>query len=377
MGRKRAKRTKPPRHRGQRRQKLSKAARELYPAAGDDGDTPAAEGWEEELNRALDPRPRTSRRRSSPEVPPEATSQDVRRGVVLSPSSAACRIEAEGRVFDCALPSRIARDQQRDLAVGDEVSFAAHGAGHRVLEVLPRRTTLSRPDPRNPMRERVIAANIDVVVQVVSTRQPPLRPALIDRCRIAIERGGATGLLCVNKIDLLSSEAQRRRLEARLKPYRDLGLEVVACSTATGEGVAEIASQLAGRTAVLVGHSGVGKSSLLNALSPESSAATATVGRRDGRGRHTTTRSRLYRLAGGARVIDTPGIREFGLFELDARELSAYFPEIARFAPGCRFNDCHHLREPQCAVRAAVTAGEIPAARLEIYLRILESLTTG
>ncbi len=380
--RKRAKRTKSPRHRGQRRQKLSKAAQELYPAgeAGGDSLSPSEDAWEEELRQASEPlqqgggRPRTPSPSPRSEEPPSAT---ARRGLVLSPSSAACLVDADGRIFDCILPSRIAREQQSNLAVGDEVLFAAHGADYRVQEVLPRRTTLSRPDPRNPQRERVIAANVDVVVQVVSTRRPPLRPALIDRCRIAIERGGADGLLCVNKIDLVSADRQRRRLLARLRPYQDLGLEVVPCSTTTGEGVAEIAERLAGRTAVLVGHSGVGKSSLLNALDPELEVRTATVGGRDGRGRHTTTRSRLYHLAGGARIIDTPGIREFGLFAFDDRELGAFFPEIARFAPGCRFNDCRHHREPDCAVQTAVADGEIPAARFEIYLRILGSLTGG
>ena len=395
-----------PRHRGQRRQKLSKTARELYPSGAADAGETAAEGWEEVLEQATRPPPprRLGRRPPagsgarepvaggpSPDrrgPPPGAAAP--RRGWVVAPSSGACRIESEGRILDCVLPSEVARDQQQRLAVGDEVLFASPGddareAGtpdggapdgggpFRLFEVLPRRTSLSRPDPRNPRRQRVIAANVDVVVQVVSLRRPPLRTALIDRCLIAVERGGAAGLICVNKVDLVRGGENRRRELAPLEPYRDLGLEVVICSALTGEGVDAIRRHLAGRTAVFVGHSGVGKSSLLNALDPDLDIHTRTVSG-FGRGRHTTTRSRLYNLEGGIRVIDTPGIREFGLFELEAAELPLYFPEFLPQAGACRFNDCRHREEPDCAVRAAVAGGEIRPARYETYLRILDSL---
>lgn len=382
----RPKRTRP-RDRSQLRQRLSKEVQGLYepdsagePPAGDE----PPETWEDELHETLSSiQPRGGGRRVGPAEPPEREppelpedemAAEIHEGMVVEPWSGACRVESRGRSLECVLPSRLAVDQQRSLAVGDRVRFALHGAGdHRIVEVLPRRAVLSRPDPRNPRRERVIAANVDVVVQVVSFRRPPLRPALIDRCLIAIERGGARGLICANKVDLLGDEAERRRELAALEPYRELGLTVIACSARTGEGLDAVRRELAGSTAAFVGHSGVGKSSLLNALAPDLDLRTSEVSGR-GRGRHTTTRSCLHDLGDGIRVVDTPGIREFGLFELDAAELPAYFPEFEAHAAHCRFNDCRHVREPDCAVRAAVERQELRAARYATYRRILESL---
>src|SRR5207253_671504 len=158
------------------------------------------------------------------------------------------------------------------------------------------------------------AANIDIVANVVSLKSPPLRPGLIDRYLIATGASGAAPLLCLNKIDLLTDASE---LEP-LRPYEDLGLAIVRCSATTGEGVEELAAALAGKLCVFAGHSGVGKSSLLNALDPQLDLATKDVSSGNERGRHTTTSSVLYRLRNGATVIDTPGIREFGLWNIDA-----------------------------------------------------------
>ncbi len=303
----------------------------------------------------------------------ELQSTEVRRGVVETLYSGACRVECEGRLHECVLPSRLARDQRFALAVGDEVSFAPHGGDFRVLEVSPRRTVLSRPDPHRPSLERVVAANIDVVVHVASVVKPPLRPALIDRYLVAIERGGAKPLVCVNKIDLLSGEELARELEP-LDIYRQMGLPILTCSAATGAGIEELRAAIASRTAVFVGHSGVGKSSLANALSPGLEITTSEVSHRYARGRHTTTRSHLYRLGHGIRLIDTPGIRELGLWRMTAAQLRLYFSDFEAAAAACRFNDCSHTHEPECAVRQAVGEGGIVAARYATYVRILESL---
>lgn len=303
----------------------------------------------------------------------EPSLREARRGVVVTLYSGACEIEARGRVYDCVLPSRLARDQRSTVAVGDEVAFVPHGDDHRLVEVLPRRTVLSRPDPQQPRQERLIAANVDVVVQVSSVVRPPLRRSLIDRYLIAIERGGAEPVICVNKIDLLDAGDLDEEL-AELDVYRRVGIAVLACSAVTGAGLDELRAALAGRTAVLAGHSGVGKSSLINALAPGLELATSEVGRRHARGRHATTRSRLHRLDGGVRLIDTPGIRELGLWGLTPAELRLYFPEFEEAALECRFNDCSHTHEPDCAVRAQVEQGRIPEGRYATYSRILESL---
>ncbi len=346
---------------------LSRLARDLYEAKIDADDTMSGE-----LEEAAAPRRARPRR---PGTPGEdaGTSTEPRQGLVVALTSGTCRVESGGRLYRCVLPSRLARDQRSAVAVGDEVVFVDHGEDHRLEEVRPRRTVLSRPDPQNPRRERVIAANVEVVSIIVSMRKPALRPALVDRYLIAVERGGAEPLVVANKIDLVSSEDREEEL-AILKTYRDMGIPVYPCSAITGEGIEALRAVLAGRTAVFVGHSGVGKSSILNALSPQAGAETGDLSRRHAGGRHTTTRSRLYRLDGGIRLIDTPGIRELGLWRLGPDELRLYFPELAEVAAGCKFNDCSHVHEPECAVRDAVDEGRLPRERYATYRRILDSL---
>jgi ribosome biogenesis GTPase len=253
-----------------------------------------------------------------------------------------------------------------DAAIGDRVLFSPDR--RRIEDVLPRRTVLSRTDPGNPHLLRVIAANIDVVVNVVSLKSPPLRPGLIDRYLIATARSGAEPLLCVNKIDLLASAEE---LDA-VRPYEQAGVSVILCSAATGAGLVELSEALAGKLCVFAGHSGVGKSSLLNALDPRLDLVTGAVSEGNDKGRHTTTSSALYHLPGGAIVIDTPGIREFGLWDVTAAEVRLYYREFA--ACSCAFSDCSHTHEPDCGVKAAVECGQIGAARYQGYLRIQASL---
>ncbi len=355
----------------QQRRMLSKRVRELYPGDGTDDDS-----WHRELERQelAAARPRAGRAGAGAET--AAAGGELRGGLVVAVSSGSCQVDAGGELLHCVLPSGLARDQSERLAVGDEVRFAAHGDDHRVAEVRPRRTVLSRPDPHNPRRHRVIAANVDIVVHVASVVAPPLRLALVDRYLIAIERGGAEAVVAVNKVDLLADAEQRRRELAQLEPYRELGLRLLPCSAVHGEGIDALRRLLTGRTAVFAGHSGVGKSSLVNALGPRRRAVTARARGRDGRGRHTTTRSRLYHLDGGIRLIDTPGIREFGLWQLNLAELTAYFPDFDDAAAGCRFSNCSHTHEPDCGVRAAVDAGSLRASRFATYQRIYASLAT-
>lgn len=307
-------------------------------------------------------------------APEPAQTGGGRMGLVTCVYPKSCQAALEGELVDCVLPSSLATLQQTELAVGDRVLIADRGGGaFSVAQVLPRRTRLSRPDPANPHLERVIVANIDAVVVVVSIRTPPLRPRLIDRYLVAIGRGGAEPVLCVNKLDLLEPAEREAELD-RLEPYRALGVPVLQCSAETGEGIAELRQALAGKLCAFVGHSGVGKSSLLNALGPELALRTAATSESHGKGRHTTTASTLHELAGGIRIIDTPGIRGFGLWKLEADELHRHFPEFEEPAAGCRFGDCTHVHEPGCGVRQALEAGAIAPARFEAYLRILQSL---
>jgi ribosome biogenesis GTPase len=296
-----------------------------------------------------------------------------RAAMVISIGSGRCRLFHDQREFDCLVPPELAKRQRSALAVGDRVVTEMSEGGCRLTGVLRRRTVLSRPDPLNPRVQRLIAANIDVVIHVVSVKAPPLRPRLIDRFLIAIQRGGAQAGICVNKIDLLDPDERAREL-ASLDPYRALGVPVIACSIKSGEGIAELRALVEGKTCALVGHSGVGKSSILNALDERLDIATGELHKR-GTGRHTTTASTLHDLGGDTFLIDTPGIREFGLWNLTAGTLRDYFPEFAEPGEYCRFNDCTHLHEPGCAVKERAEAGDLSQARYDAYVRLAEDLS--
>jgi ribosome biogenesis GTPase len=279
-------------------------------------------------------------------------------------------VQAGGDSLDAVLPADLTRRQQSGLAVGDEVLLEPLGEGHRVAAVLPRRSLLTRADPHDARRARAIAANIDVVVVMVAAKAPPLHARLIDRYFVAVERSGARAALAVNKVDLLT-DAERGEVLDLLQPYLGLHIPVVLCSVTTGEGIEDLRDVLAGATCVFVGQSGVGKSSVLNALHEDAAAKTGAVRAGDGRGRHTTSASSLYELPGGVRVIDTPGIRRFSVDAADAVTLADGFAEFAPYAARCRYRDCAHTHEPGCAVKAAVDDGAIARSRYASYRKLL------
>ena len=311
-------------------------------------------------------------RREEEAVEPVVAGDFESAAIVIAVSSGRCRAVLFGREIDCLVPPEIAVRQKSALTVGDRVMVVEEGGLWRVEAVLPRRSVLSRPDPMKRNVQRLIAANIDVVIHVVSVKAPLLRPRLIDRYLIAIQRGGASPVLCVNKIDLLDDDERESQL-ASLATYRDLGVPVIPASTKTGEGMDALRAEVQGKTAALVGHSGVGKSSILNALDESLEIATNTLHKR-GTGRHTTTSSTLHDFGDGTYLIDTPGIREFGLWDLDRATLRDYFPEFSEPAESCRFNDCTHVHEPACEVKERVESGDLNRARYDTYLRLYEDL---
>ncbi|MBW3670472.1 MAG: ribosome small subunit-dependent GTPase A [Acidobacteria bacterium] len=323
---------------------------------------------EERLARSGD-----SSRKRKPKKDPvhSAPSSATTPGTVVTVRKQRCKVAIGDDLVTAWLSADMAAEQKHLIAVGDEVALEKRDREWIVQEVLPRRTVLSRPDPFSPDKERVVAANVDVVVQVSAAKEPPLKTGLIDRYLIAIERGGARPVICINKTDQ-TAEDERAEIAGQLVDYHDLGIPIIFCSASTGEGLDRLREAVSGHTAVLVGHSGVGKSSLLSALDKELQIATQTLHSGGRSGRHTTTSSTLYEFPDGTRLIDTPGIREFGIFQLDRKHLRFYFEEFEDYAGGCRFRDCTHLHEPDCTVKAAAETGELP--RYERYVRMAEEL---
>ncbi len=307
-------------------------------------------------------------------LPDEPEGEVVREGRVVHVSKKSCRVLTNEIIIDCAIPPEIAAVQKSAIAVGDEVVIGRRSDNSAVIdEILPRRTFLSRPDPHLRGLERLVAANVDLVVHVASIVRPPLRPRLIDRYLLAIQRGGASPLICINKYDLRDTDEARAELAA-LEPYLQIGVPFIFCSAKDDSGIAQLKSALKGNFSVFVGHSGVGKSSLLNALDPTLALRTNEVSNLSSTGRHTTTASTLYRLGENTLIIDTPGIREFGLWALDAETLRGYFHEFDEFTSSCKFNDCTHTHEPRCAVKDAAASGLISTFRYETYLRLLAEI---
>lgn len=261
--------------------------------------------------------------------------------------------------------SCVIRGRNADIACGDRVQYRVIQDGAGVIErVEPRTNLLYRSDAT---RSKLIAANVDVALLVVAA-VPSFREELLIRCLVACEAAGIPAVIVVNKADLAQTDA----LVGHLQAYRALGYDLLVLS-AQGD-LSALSARLRDRTGVLVGASGVGKSTLLNALAPHARAATAEVSRALDAGRHTTTSARLIELPGGGALIDSPGMQEFGLDHLTADQLTQAFPEIRSRRGLCRFHDCRHLHEPGCAVLAAVHAGEIQPFRLRVYHRLLSRL---
>jgi ribosome biogenesis GTPase len=306
------------------------------------------------------------------------------RGVVVEVSSSLCRVDLGGRSLVCGIRGALSAEDTgftNVLAVGDEVIISENGADRGIVEtILPRRSVLARPDvfhdgyrTRDQHQKQIIAANADQLLIVASWRAPHFWPELVDRYLITAERNNLSPIICVNKLDLAEDRAA---CQAVLQPYVDLGYQVLFTSALTGEGVSQLREMLRGRTTVLAGLSGVGKSSLLAAIQPGLQLRTAEVSERSREGQHTTTQVNLLHLEIEGSVIDTPGIREFGLSGLRREELVRFYPEIAAVARDCRFSNCSHTHEPGCAVKTAVEQGLVSATRYHNYKKICETLPT-
>lgn len=258
------------------------------------------------------------------------------------------------------------------LAVGDRVELddTEHA---RIAAVLPRRNELARVSGTRPVVRHVFAANVDRAVVVASWRRPPLRTGFVDRCVAAALAADIAVSIVLNKSDLAAPE-ERTGPDAPGNVYRAVGFDVLETAVSEAAGIDALSERLRAGTSILVGQSGVGKSSLLNAIQPGLALETGTVSEASNKGRHTTTHSRLIELAAGGAVVDSPGVRSFGLEPLTLPQLLLAYPELAALGAACRFSGCTHVHEPDCRVREAADSGEVVAWRYDNYVRILESL---
>lgn len=294
-------------------------------------------------------------------------SNQYQRGTVVGSHGHTVILETESQD---TLPCNWHRDRSRPVC-GDQVLWLYEDERNGMIEaVLPRSSLLERPDSRGQLRP--VAANIDRL-GIVLANSPPLNEGLLDRYLVAASIINVTPLIIMNKIDLLDDREQAS-IRQRLAVYVRLGYEVLYTSAKQAHGLDALQQALSEHTVIFVGQSGVGKSSLINGLLPGAGAETGQVSSATGKGRHTTTTASLYHLPCGGRLIDSPGVREFGLTHAEPAEVNEAYPEIHDAAQHCRFNDCRHTNEPGCAVRAAIENDEIDEGRFTRFQAILDSL---
>jgi ribosome biogenesis GTPase len=296
---------------------------------------------------------------------------DTTEGLVVRSTAGFVDVLIEGQVVQCRMRGRLKNTPRTtDLCViGDQVKIARPDPRTRVVvEVLPRRTRFSRRQPgRGPQREDVLVANLDQLLVTFCYGQPPLKTRLLDRFLIIAEHQGVQPVIVMNKADLRGAEEAAWR-----EPYEAIGYPVLTVSAETGEGIQVLVESLRDKISAFVGPSGVGKSSLINAILPNLDLNTASVSDHHGKGRHTTRVASLHALPTGGFLADTPGIRELGTWALPVEHLDRCFPELDHYRDDCAFRSCSHTHEPQCAVIEAVTAGEVDPGRYESYVRLRE-----
>jgi ribosome biogenesis GTPase len=270
----------------------------------------------------------------------------------------------DGRMFQCAtrgVLKSMSTDLRHVVVAGDDVTFLATGADLGVIErIEPRRNVLSRTSKK---RQHVLVANVDQLLIVTSAAEPALKPNLIDRLLVEAERMQIQPVICINKVDLIDP--------ADLQPiagvFGQLGYEVLLLSAAKGIGIGRLRQLVKGKESVVAGQSGVGKSSLLNSIEPGLELKVSRVSTENEKGRHTTTVAKLIPLAAGGYVVDTPGIRQFQLWDVIPEEVAGYYRDIRPYVSHCRFPDCTHQHEAECGVKDAVADGRLDVRRYESY----------
>ncbi len=294
------------------------------------------------------------------------------RGRVLSVYGLTNTVQAEdGQIYQCAtrrLLKTLNTDQRHVVAAGDRVLFrpaGSQGLKEGIIEkVEPRKGSLCRTVRG---RQQVLVTNVEQAILVASAAEPYLKPHLIDRLLVSAEKGRIRPIVCINKVDLVDPAS----LAPTVGVYSQMGYEVLLLSARSGFGVERLQRRLRGRESVIVGQSGVGKSSLLNAVDPNLQLRVAAVSRETEKGRHTTTTARLIPLTFGGYVVDTPGIRQYRLWDVIAREVAGFFRDLRPYVSRCQFPDCTHTHEEDCAIKNAVADGRLDERRYDSYCQFL------
>lgn len=317
-------------------------------------------------------------------------------GVVYKKLLGHYHIHQDGRLIECTLSAKLwknfeyTNDGQRvqavnekhmdPVAIGDRVRFTPTDAGAgQIVEVLPRRNVLARqsakPMPGAHAFEQVIAANLDQVVPVFAAANPTPKWQMLDRYLVTAEAYNIPATVVLTKLDLVRQGKAEPELIAVVERYRRIGYPVILTSAKDGKGLEALQEILTDKVSVLVGKSGVGKSTLLNALEPDLGLRVQAVNDTTGKGKHTTTHLEMFPLTIGGAIIDTPGVREFGLYDVEPDEIAYFFPEMRRLLGQCKFGlSCQHDEEPGCAIRQAVMDGEISPYRYKSYQRLKADL---
>ena len=288
--------------------------------------------------------------------------------------------DAHGTKWNCRVRGKLKIDKDisstNPIAVGDTVEMVVESEAENtamISAINKRDNYMVRTSPHNRNQKHIVAANLDQALLVATIKEPRTSIGFIDRFLLTAEAYHIPAIIVFNKADLLEGK-YLEEWENRKEIYETVGYKTFTATAMKGEGLDELTEELKGRTTLFSGHSGVGKSTLINHFIPKQNLRVQEVSAWSGKGQHTTTFAEMFDLPFGGRIIDTPGVKEFGIVDMAREELSHYYPEMKRRIQDCKFNNCIHINEPGCAIKAAVEAGEVSYERFESYIAILSSL---
>lgn len=305
-----------------------------------------------------------------------APKNQIKEGKVLKVTRKTYDVSINQRSISCVVRGKLAVEDSEYCSVraGDNVRVLEVTEDEGVIqEILPRKSRLSRIIESRAYKEHIIATNVDQILIIMSTQKPSFKSGLIDRYLAIAEKNQIKPLVCINKIDF----ASKKNFEIYVEEYTKLGYPAFITSALTGEGTDEIVNKLKKKVTLFVGHSGVGKSSLINAIEPGTAIKIQGISSRTNKGQHTTSSVQFFPLSFGGFAGDTPGIRELGLWDILRKDLKEYYVEFHQYADQCQFLNCMHLKEPGCAVKAAIGKGEIFKERYQNYMNIYDSLKSA